>query len=108
MARPRKQQQQQQQQHVLLYLHVEDWNLLHETLSMDAKSAAFDRPLRDRISKALARVVECDHQHDVEIKIPGFSLAATTVRKVWATLFVDGSGNGYYRAQKPRGWGGHP
>lgn len=38
----------------------EDWELLRETLLLDAASAAFDRGLRDQLRAALGRVLVLD------------------------------------------------
>jgi len=41
---------------VVVVLPEEDWDLFQETLTLDSKSAAFDKDLRSAISKALERV----------------------------------------------------
>jgi len=41
---------------VLLRVRREDWQLLVETLQLDARSGAFDPPLRRRLKQALARL----------------------------------------------------
>jgi hypothetical protein len=40
----------------VVFAHQDSWELLQETLEMDAKSHAFDQDLRLRILKALARI----------------------------------------------------
>lgn len=41
---------------VVVTMSIDDWNLLRETLEMDAVSSSFDKDLRDDIQAALDRL----------------------------------------------------